>query len=114
MSNMLEKARKYETEKIAATDPQTKPLFHVSAPTGWINDPNGFSFYDGQIHLFYQYHPYNREWGPMHWGHSVTCDMIHWEQLPAALAPDEEYDKAGCFSGVRSKQMVNMYLYIQE
>ena len=75
MSNMLEKARKYETEKIAATDPQTKPLFHVSAPTGWINDPNGFSFYDGQIHLFYQY------------------------QLPAALAPDEEYDKAGCFSG---------------
>lgn len=52
MSNMLEKARKYETEKIAATDPQTKPLFHVSAPTGWINDPNGFSFYDGQIHLF--------------------------------------------------------------
>lgn len=69
MSNMLEKARKYETEKIAATDPQTKPLFHVSAPTGWINDPNGFSFYDGQIHLFYQYHPYNREWGPMHWGH---------------------------------------------
>ena len=99
MSKMLEKARKYETEKIAATDPQTKPLFHVSAPTGWINDPNGFSFYDGQIHLFYQYHPYNREWGPMHWGHSVTCDMIHWEQLPAALAPDEEYDKAGCFSG---------------
>ena len=99
MSNMLEKARKYETEKIAATDPQTKPLFHVSAPTGWINDPNGFSFYDGQIHLFYQYHPYNREWGPMHWGHSVTCDMIQWEQLPAALAPDEEYDKAGCFSG---------------
>ena len=99
MINMLEKARKYETEKIAATDPQTKPLFHVSAPTGWINDPNGFSFYDGQIHLFYQYHPYNREWGPMHWGHSVTCDMIHWEQLPAALAPDEEYDKAGCFSG---------------
>ena len=62
MINMLEKARKYETEKIAATDPQTKPLFHVSAPTGWINDPNGFSFYDGQIHLFYQYHPYNREW----------------------------------------------------
>lgn len=48
MSNMLEKARKYETEKIAATDPQTKPLFHVSAPTGWINDPNGFSFTMGR------------------------------------------------------------------
>lgn len=99
MSNLLEKARKYEKEKAETVDQNTRPLFHVAAPTGWINDPNGFSFYDGQIHLFYQYYPYAREWGPMHWGHSVTKDMIHWEQLPAALAPDQEYDRIGCFSG---------------
>lgn len=99
MSTMLEKARVYEKEKVAETDPGAKPLFHISAPTGWINDPNGFSVYDGKVHLFYQYHPYTREWGPMHWGHSVSMDMVHWEQLPAALAPDEDYDRIGCFSG---------------
>lgn len=99
MSEMLEKARAYESEKLTHTDKNIKPLFHISAPAGWINDPNGFSVYDGKIHLFYQYHPYEREWGPMHWGHSVTSDMIRWEQLPAAMAPDQEYDKMGCFSG---------------
>ena len=99
MSELLEKARKYEQDKIHQQDKSMKPLYHVSAPVGWINDPNGFSEYDGRIHLFYQYYPYKCEWGPMHWGHSVTDDMIRWEQLPAALAPDESYDKDGCFSG---------------
>ena len=93
MSEMLKKARAYEAEKAAQTDKNTRPLFHISAPAGWINDPNGFSVYDGKIHLFYQYYPYAREWGPMHWGHSVTTDMISWEQLPAALAPDQDYDR---------------------
>ena len=99
MSNLLEKARSYETEKLIHMDLDKKPLFHISAPTGWINDPNGFSVYDGKVHLFYQYYPYDKVWGPMHWGHSVTTDMICWEQLPVALAPDQEYDKIGCFSG---------------
>ena len=76
-----------------------KPVFHVSAPAGWINDPNGFSVYKGKVHLFYQYHPYSICWGPMHWGHSVTDDMIKWKTEPVALAPDQEYDKKGCFSG---------------
>ena len=71
MSEMLEKARNYETEKQVYVKKTTKPLFHVTAPTGWINDPNGFSVYDGKIHLFYQYNPYQREWGPMHWGHRM-------------------------------------------
>ena len=55
MSELLEKARSYEAKKIAATDKESKPLFHISAPAGWINDPNGFSVYNGKIHLFYQY-----------------------------------------------------------
>ena len=54
MSEMLKKARAYEAEKAAQTDKNTRPLFHISAPAGWINDPNGFSVYDGKIHRFYQ------------------------------------------------------------
>lgn len=108
MSEMLKKARAYEAEKAAQTDKNTRPLFHISAPAGWINDPNGFSVYDGKIHLFYQYYPYAREWGPMHWGHSVTTDMISWEQLPAALAPDQDYDRNGVFPEVLLKRITNM------
>ena len=99
MSKELEKARQFEAQEIKKIEENQKPAFHVSAPIGWINDPNGFSTYQGKVHLFYQYNPYYREWGPMHWGHSVTKDMIRWEQMPVALAPEQEYDKVGCFSG---------------
>lgn len=96
-SDKKEKATRYqETNKI---DRQTRPVYHVTPPTGWMNDPNGFSIYKGKIHLFYQYHPYKDIWGPMHWGHCTTEDYLTWDDLPVALAPDEEYDASGCFSG---------------
>lgn len=75
------------------------PLFHVAPKIGWMNDPNGFSMFNDEIHLFYQYHPYSNVWGPMHWGHVKSKDMIMWENLPVALSCDESYDEAGCFSG---------------
>ena len=98
-SQTLREARKYEeaTEKIILE--HERPLFHLSARIGWLNDPNGFSFYQGQYHMFYQYHPYSVNWGPMHWGHAVSEDLLHWTYLPAALAPDSVYDRDGCFSG---------------
>jgi len=76
-----------------------RPLFHFASPAGWCNDPNGFSQFGDKIHLFYQYHPYSIQWGPMHWGHVLSDDMLSWKLEPLALAPDSLCDEKGCFSG---------------
>lgn len=97
ISQSLRDARRYEEEK--AISQEDKPVFHLASRIGWMNDPNGFSYYKGKYHLFYQYYPYASKWGPMHWGHAVSEDLLHWTYLPAALAPDTQYDRDGCFSG---------------
>ncbi len=99
MSRKLNKARLYEAEREKEIAPEEKPAFHLASRVGWMNDPNGFSRYQGEYHLFYQYHPYSTNWGPMHWGHAVSKDMLTWEHRPVAIAPDESYDSEGCFSG---------------
>ena len=99
ISETLQKAREFETQYGPHIPDSERPAFHATPTIGWMNDPNGFSFYQGECHLFYQYHPYSNEWGPMHWGHLKTCDFLRWERLPIALAPDQDYDSAGCFSG---------------
>lgn len=99
ISNILREARKYEEITGQLIPDSTRPSFHLSSRVGWMNDPNGFSFYQGKYHLFYQYYPYESKWGPMHWGHAVSEDLLHWEYLPAAMAPDTLSDKDGCFSG---------------
>lgn len=67
---------------------QYRPQIHFSPPSMWMNDPNGMVYYDGEYHLFYQYYPDSTVWGPMHWGHAVSTDMVIWENLPIALYPD--------------------------
>ncbi|CYV32673.1 glycoside hydrolase family 32 protein [Streptococcus suis] len=95
----VEKANQFiQTEK-GKVNPIFKPQAHLTPETGWINDPNGFIYFRGEYHLFYQFNPYESVWGPMHWGHAKSKDLVNWEQLPVALAPDKAYDKDGCFSG---------------
>ena len=99
ISKQLQKAREFEKEHIGKILPKERPAYHVTGGSGWINDPNGFSYYQGEYHVFHQYHPYSNAWGPMHWGHLVSRDLISWERRPAVMAPDTDYDGAGCFSG---------------
>ena len=96
---MLENARKTEAEKMKRISPGERPAFHLTPPAGWMNDPNGFSFYNGQYHLFFQYNPYAAHWDKMHWGHAVSSNLLKWDYRPTALAPDSAVDEGGCFSG---------------
>lgn len=72
----------YYTEKY-------RPQFHFTPQKMWMNDPNGLVYLNGNYHLFYQYYPDANVWGPMHWGHAVSKDLIHWDHLPIALYPDK-------------------------
>ena len=69
-----------------------RPQFHFTPAKGWMNDPNGLIFYQGEYHLFYQHNPYSINWDSMHWGHAVSRDMLHWKHLPIAYTPETEID----------------------
>lgn len=79
-----------------AADKEYRPKFHFTPAKNWMNDPNGLVWHKGEYHLFFQHNPFGRDWGHMSWGHAVSKDLLHWEELPVAI-PEEE--SGAIFSG---------------
>lgn len=79
-----------------AYDQPFRPQVHFSPREHWTNDPNGLVYFEGEYHLFYQYNPFGDQWGHMSWGHAVSPDLLHWQELPVAIA---EKDGVMIFTG---------------
>lgn len=99
MKELLTKANQSVEQLARHVKDRYYPAYHIAAQAGWINDPNGLIYFKGKYHAFFQHYPYSENWGPMHWGHVTSDDLVHWQHLPIALAPSDSYDKDGCFSG---------------
>ena len=91
-----DKEQPEDSGKPIVKEEKFRPSFHFTPKENWMNDPNGMFYLDGTYHLFFQYYPEDIVWGPMHWGHATSTDMITWEEQPVALEPDE---KGYIFSG---------------
>lgn len=92
-------------EKLACET--TRPTIHFSPPQFWMNDPNGFCWHNDRWHLFYQFHPCSCEWGPMHWGHATSTDLINWVHQPVHLHPVQNLYRLGASGGAFSGSAVS-------
>lgn len=99
-----------ELKDLVNSDP-FRLYYHIMPPVGLLNDPNGFVFYKGKYHIFYQWNPLETAHGPKYWGHYISDDLVHWKEAPFALAPDQWYDKNGCYSGSAVVHEDKLYLF---
>jgi fructan beta-fructosidase len=99
-----------------------RPQLHFTPKSHWMNDPNGMVYHNGEYHLFYQHYPGGNKWGPMHWGHAVSKDLVRWEHLPIALYPDSlgyifsgsavvDQNNTSGFGSVQNPPLVAVYTY---
>lgn len=95
---------------MVAEDP-ARQRYHLMPPVGWMNDPNGLCRLGEDYHVFYQYGPFDPQGGVKHWGHYRSRDLVHWEQLPPWLYPDQPYDLHGVYSGSAYVEDGVLYLY---
>lgn len=101
-----------EAEDRATVDADPRRLrFHLMPPTGWMNDPNGLCWYNGNYHVFYQYGPFDPNGGVKFWGHWTSPDLLHWQQQPVFLCPDQTWDIHGVYSGSALVEDDALYLY---
>jgi beta-fructofuranosidase len=113
--NLLSSANHYVNLNKSIIDDSKRYTYHVMGEIGWINDPNGFVFYNDEYHLFYQHNPYSALWGPMHWGHVYSDDLVKWEYLPIAVAPIVDDAGGGAaFSGSAIEYNGDLYLMYTE
>ena len=85
---------------------------HFEPRKGWMNDPNGLVCFNDQYHAFFQHNPWGPVWYAMYWGHAVSEDLLHWEEQPLALVPDQWYEnRGGCFSGSAIEKDDRLYLF---
>ncbi|UZE03887.1 glycoside hydrolase family 32 protein [Pseudomonas corrugata] len=99
LSPALEHAQQALSDGQSRVIQDYRPDYHLAPVAGWMNDPNGVVYFRGEYHVFYQHHPFEAKWGPMYWGHAKSVDLVHWQHLPIALAPGDDFDRDGCFSG---------------
>ncbi|ELE1962281.1 GH32 C-terminal domain-containing protein [Vibrio vulnificus] len=84
-----------------------RPKLHFTPNSGWMNDPNGLCFHQGKYHLFYQYYPNSLDWGPMHWGHAVSENLMDWRHMPVFLQPEQNLESLGATGGAFSGTAFN-------
>ncbi|MFC4023008.1 glycoside hydrolase family 32 protein [Oceanobacillus longus] len=99
-----------EIQNMVADDPY-RLHYHLMPQIGLLNDPNGFAYFNGCYHIFYQWNPFETKHGIKYWGHYISEDLVHWKEAPIALAPDQWYDMNGCYSGSAVVHQGKLYLF---
>ena len=111
MKEQIEKAEAAVHELLENRKDRWYPTFHIAPLAGWMNDPTGLSFFKDRYQVYFQHNPYSPVWGPMHWGHVSSSDLVTWRREPIAFAPSVEEDKDGVFSGSAVVNDDTLYTY---